>query len=173
MTEGKGREVGREPGRVPIKLMTSTSKPRTDCSWCTQTHKLFRSFGRTVHWLTFIPLEKMNTFNQKTSVIARSSIVCLAGSNFSSPICDCDQIFVPAKWLTEAHTQQTDDKVPWANPSIQIPASHSNVSHSFTHQLHSAVHPVWKPFSPLALSLPQLCSLSHCLSFFLSPASSV
>lgn len=28
----RGREVGREQGRVPIKLMTSTSKPSTDCS---------------------------------------------------------------------------------------------------------------------------------------------
>lgn len=35
--DDRGRKVGREQGRVPIKLMTSTSKLSTDCSWYTHT----------------------------------------------------------------------------------------------------------------------------------------
>lgn len=59
----------------------------------------------------------------------------------------------------------------WQSPNnkFKFQPLHTDVSHSFTHQLCSAVHPVWKSFRPL--SLPQLCSLSHSLNPLLLPPS--
>lgn len=44
------------------------------------------------------------------------------------------------------------------NTSLPLLIPHSHISHSFTQQPFSAVHPVWKPFKP-ALSLPSHCAL--------------
>lgn len=63
---------------------------------------------------------------------------------------------VPTKWLTKARTQQTDEKLRGTNPSIQIPALHSHISHSFT------------SFTPQCTQSGNHLALTHFLSLWLS-----
>lgn len=71
-------------GRVPIKLMTSTSKPSTDCSWYTNALVLVTWENTAMTCINFMEINKSNKFNQKPRV----TVKCEPFACPFSPQCD-------------------------------------------------------------------------------------